>query len=82
MSPHLQSHNVTGVKGEALLVEHPTLNLNTTLFMTNGCYIIPKLQHRYMIGATSYFDDYSVGVSSVGRDWFTSSIDYCTSIKR
>lgn len=69
VSPHLQSHNVTGVKGEALLVEHPTLNLNTTLFMTNGCYIIPKLQHRYMIGATSYFDDYSVGVSSVGRDW-------------
>lgn len=69
VSPHLQAHNVTGVKGEALLLEHPTLDLDTTLFMTNGCYVIPKLQQRYMIGATSYFDDYSVGVSASGRNW-------------
>lgn len=69
LNRYLPEHQVTGVKGEVLLVEHPTLNLNTTLFMTNGCYIIPKMNHRYLIGATSYYDNYSVGVSKSGKNW-------------
>lgn len=60
---------VTGVKGEVLLFEHPELNLHTTLFMTNGCYIVPKAKQRYLVGATSYVGDYSVGVSQEGYHW-------------
>ena len=33
---------VVGVKGEVLLMEHDHLNLKQTVFMTNGCYIVPK----------------------------------------
>ncbi|WP_412518459.1 NAD(P)/FAD-dependent oxidoreductase [Staphylococcus simulans] len=60
---------VSGVKGEVLLVENEDLDLKQTLFMTNGCYIVPKPPHRFLIGATSYFDDYSVGVSEQGKTW-------------
>lgn len=69
LSSKLEMHQVTGVKGEALLVEHPNLAMDNTLFITNGCYIIPKMKQRFMIGATSYFDDFSVGVSKSGQDW-------------
>lgn len=60
---------VIGVKGEVLLVEQPSLKLNHTVFMTNGCYIVPKEKHRYLIGATSEFNNYSVGNSEVGISW-------------
>ena len=60
---------VTGVKGEVLLVENPDLKLETTVFMTNGCYIVPKNKSRFLIGATSLRDDYSVGVSEAGKKW-------------
>ncbi|MCU5746278.1 glycine oxidase ThiO [Staphylococcus sp. SQ8-PEA] len=60
---------VTGVKGEVLLVENKSLKLDTTIFMTNGCYIVPKSKHRYLIGATSLNNDYSVGVSEAGKQW-------------
>lgn len=60
---------VSGVKGEVILVENEDLDLKQTLFMTNGCYIVPKPPHRFLIGATSYFDDYSVGVSDIGKEW-------------
>lgn len=63
---------VTGVKGEVVLVEHKDLKLDTTIFMTNGCYIVPKAKHRFLIGATSYVNDYSVGVSNEGKDWLLS----------
>lgn len=66
--PDIQA-TVSGVKGEVLLVENENLDLKQTLFMTNGCYIVPKPPHRFLIGATSYFDDYSVGVSDQGKTW-------------
>lgn len=69
LGSYIQEKCVTGVKGEVLLVEQPHLNLDTTLFTTSGCYIVPKQKDRYLIGATSYFDDYSVGVSEEGRNW-------------
>lgn len=61
--------NVTGVKGEVLLLEHPELTLQPTLFITNGCYIVPKRGNRFLVGATSYVDDYSVGTSVEGENW-------------
>lgn len=60
---------VTGVKGEVLLLEHPDLKLEQTLFMTNGCYIVPKRGNRFLVGATSYVDDYTVGTSVEGENW-------------
>ncbi|WP_432722800.1 FAD-dependent oxidoreductase [Staphylococcus equorum] len=69
LSHYMPNISVTGVKGEVLLVEHPNLSLETTLFTTNGCYVVPKMKNRYLIGATSYFDDYSVGVSQLGKKW-------------
>ena len=55
-----------GVKGEVLLLENDELNLSETLFMTNGCYIVPKQPNRFLIGATSEFDNYSVGTTKKG----------------
>ncbi|MGO3273851.1 MAG: NAD(P)/FAD-dependent oxidoreductase [Staphylococcus equorum] len=69
LNRYMTNSSVTGVKGEVLLVEHPNLSLETTLFTTNGCYVVPKMKNRYLIGATSYFDDYSVGVSQLGKKW-------------
>lgn len=60
---------VVGVKGEVLLMEHDDLNLQQTVFMTNGCYIVPKAPNRYLIGATSEFDNYSVGNTEQGVSW-------------
>lgn len=60
---------VTGVKGEIMLLEHPEVRLENTLFMTNGCYIIPKQKKRFLIGATSRFDDYSAGMTKEGESW-------------
>ena len=36
--------------------------------MTNGCYIVPKQPNRFLIGATSEFNNYSVGTSE-GLNW-------------
>ncbi len=60
---------ITGVKGEVLLVEHDGLTLEQTVFTTSGCYIVPKNKNRFLIGATSYFDDLTVGVSDAGVEW-------------
>ena len=37
--------------------------------MTNGCYIVPKYPNRFLIGATSEFDNYSVGNTDDGISW-------------
>ena len=37
--------------------------------MTNGCYIVPKQPNRFLIGATSEFNNYSVGTTDEGMDW-------------
>lgn len=37
--------------------------------MTNGCYIVPKKPNRFLIGATSDFDNYSVGNTDDGIHW-------------
>ena len=66
-----------GVKGEVLLVEQPSLKLNHTVFMTNGCYIVPKEKHRYLIGATSEFNNYSVGNSDAGISWLLKHAQQC-----
>ena len=68
---------VIGVKGEVLLVEQPSLKLNHTVFMTNGCYIVPKEKHRYLIGATSEFNNYSVGNSDAGISWLLKHAQQC-----
>lgn len=69
----LNERELTGVKGEVLLLESKDLELQSTLFMTNGCYVVPKNKNRILIGATSYFNDYSVGVSQSGIDWLIKS---------
>ena len=38
---------VIGVKGEVILLENNDLALTETLFMTNGCYIVPKQPNRF-----------------------------------
>lgn len=65
---HLPRH-VVGVKGEVLLIEHDDLDLDKTIFMTNGCYIVPKQPNRFLVGATSEFDNYSVGNTEYGISW-------------
>lgn len=65
---HLQ-RQVIGVKGEVILLENNDLSLTETLFMTNGCYIVPKQPNRFLIGATSEFNNYSVGTTDEGMDW-------------
>ena len=37
--------------------------------MTNCCYIVPKQPNRFLIGATSEFNNYSVGTTDEGMDW-------------
>ncbi|MBF7025037.1 NAD(P)/FAD-dependent oxidoreductase [Staphylococcus kloosii] len=69
----LNERQLTGVKGEVILMEQEGLGLQSTIFMTNGCYLVPKNKNRVLIGATSYFDDYSVGVSQCGVDWLIKS---------
>lgn len=82
LNNYMPRNKVSGIKGEALLVEHTKLDLKTTLFMTNGCYIIPKMNQRYLIGATSYMDDFSVGVSESGKQWLlTQAIQYMPRLK-
>ncbi|CAM4344782.1 glycine oxidase ThiO [Lacicoccus alkaliphilus] len=61
--------SITGVKGEVMLLEHPGVRMDHTLFMTNGCYIIPKRNHRFLLGATSLFNDYSAGMTDAGEAW-------------
>ena len=60
---------ITGVKGEVMLLENQKIHLDQTLFMTNGLYIIPKLDHRFLVGATSHFDDFSTGMTDEGEEW-------------
>lgn len=64
---------VIGVKGEVVLLEHPSLNIEQTIFMTNGCYIVPKKRHRFLIGATSDFNNYSVGNTKLGLSWLLTN---------
>ena len=66
LNGQLATHEPTGVKGEVMLFELPHLQLTTTLFFSDGCYIVPKNKQRYLIGATSYFNDYSVNVTAKG----------------
>lgn len=60
---------VIGVKGEVILLESDRLHLSETLFMTNGCYIVSKQPNRFLIGATSDFNNYSVGTTKLGSNW-------------
>ncbi|PTI04951.1 glycine oxidase ThiO [Staphylococcus xylosus] len=82
LKKYLANDAVIGVKGEVLLVEQPNLSLDITMFLTNGCYIVPKMKGRYLIGATSYFNDYSVGVSNDGKSWLkTQAVNYLPDLK-
>ena len=45
------------VFGESVLISHPTLNLDKTLFHQDGTYVVPKGNETYLIGATSVLDD-------------------------
>lgn len=60
---------ITPVKGEIMLVENPDVQLEHTLFMTNGCYIIPKYKKRFLIGATSKINDDSSMITEAGEKW-------------
>lgn len=73
LEAQLKERQLTGVKGEVILMEQEDLDLQSTIFMTNGCYLVPKNKNRVLIGATSHFDDYSVGVSQSGVDWLMES---------
>lgn len=59
---------VTGMRGEVCYMYHPTLHLRPSLFGTNGCYIVPKANHHYLIGATSQPDRENY-VSDSGIAW-------------
>nr|WP_263314738.1 FAD-dependent oxidoreductase [Mammaliicoccus sp. Marseille-Q6498] len=78
---HIETE-ITGVKGEVLLLENEQLDLKQTLFMTNGCYIVPKDKNRFLVGATSYPDDFSVGTTDVGEEWlFNQASTYIPLLK-
>ena len=73
---------ITGVKGEVLLLENKQVDLKQTLFMTNGCYIVPKAKNRFLVGATSYMNDFSVGTSKEGESWlFNEATQYVPALK-
>lgn len=69
LEPFRLNSFVTGVKGEIMLLEQPDIQLEDTLFMTSGCYIIPKQKNRFLIGATSLFNDFSAGMTETGAQW-------------
>ena len=48
--------------------------------MTNGCYIVPKRGNRFLVGATSYVGDYTVGTSVEGEKLVNASSVYIHSI--
>lgn len=74
--------NVSGVRGEVAYMYHPTLKLKTTLFGTNGCYIVPKRHNHYLVGATSYYNDRKVLVSQQGKDWLRHNSSFmCPELK-
>lgn len=50
--------------------------------MTNGCYIVPKAKNRFLVGATSYMNDFSVGTSKEGESWlFNEAAQYVPALK-
>ncbi|WP_353420006.1 FAD-dependent oxidoreductase [Staphylococcus delphini] len=44
------------VKGDVKLIASDYAGLKETIFNMNGCYIVPKLPNRFLIGATSDYD--------------------------
>ncbi|WP_097039888.1 NAD(P)/FAD-dependent oxidoreductase [Salinicoccus kekensis] len=74
LAPFRIESSVTGVKGEIMLLEQPEVRLKHTLFMTNGFYIIPKRNHRFLVGATSRFGDFSSGMTKDGETWLWMEI--------
>ncbi len=63
------SLNTRPVKGDVKLVETDAPILKTTLFNTNGCYIVPKRHNRYLIGATSEWDNWSMVNNENNLKW-------------
>lgn len=59
---------ISGMRGEVCYMYHPDLKLKQSIFGTNGCYIVPKYGHHYLIGATSCPDCENF-VSDEGKAW-------------
>lgn len=57
------------VKGDVKLVETQSPILKTTLFNANGCYIVPKRHNRYLIDATSEWDNWSTDNDASNLKW-------------
>lgn len=60
---------VSPVKGECVMLHAPDVQLEKTIFHANGCYIVPKANHRFLIGATSIANDFSRHVTAKGVQW-------------
>jgi glycine oxidase len=54
-NPYFSYLPMKPVKGETLIIEAPTLNLNT--IVNKGIFILPLGEHRYKIGATYNWTD-------------------------
>lgn len=57
------------VKGDVKLIETSFPLTQATLFNTNGCYIVPKKPNRYLIGATSEWDNWSTTNNKNNLKW-------------
>ena len=60
---------VSPVKGECVLLHAPEIPLQKTIFHANGCYIVPKANHHFLVGATSIDGDFSRHVTARGMQW-------------
>lgn len=57
------------VKGEVKLVQSDQPLLKETIFNVNGCYIVPKSNDTYLIGATSEFDKWTTDNTEDNLFW-------------
>ncbi|CAM2938544.1 glycine oxidase ThiO [Staphylococcus sp. HGB0015] len=57
------------VKGDVKLIASCYKGLKETIFNMNGCYIVPKLPNRFLIGATSDFDSWSIENDANNLSW-------------
>ncbi|MBI5975043.1 glycine oxidase ThiO [Staphylococcus canis] len=57
------------VKGDVKLIASDYNGLKETIFNVNGCYIVPKKPNRFLIGATSEFDNWSTENNDDNIKW-------------
>ncbi|MEG0259594.1 MAG: glycine oxidase ThiO [Lysinibacillus sp.] len=57
---------ITPIKGECLSIHMPNVKLKKTIFSTDGCYIVPKKEGHFLIGATSKENSFDETITAAG----------------